>query len=73
MLMTEERIMLDIEEARTRLDLSDSTVRRLVKEGKLRAYRIGRRLKFRPEDLDAYVEAQVYQPKPKEDDPEAQP
>jgi excisionase family DNA binding protein len=71
MTMVEERTMLDIEEVRDRLDLSDSTVRRLVREGKLRAYRIGRRLKFKPEDIDAYVERQVIAPRGR--DEEAQP
>lgn len=55
--------MLDIEEVIERLSLSDSTVRRLVHDGKLRAYRIGRRLKFKSEDVETYIEGQVIAPR----------
>ena len=62
MIVLEDYAMLDIKEVMERLELSDSTVRRLVKLGKLRAYRIGVKLKFKPEDLDRYIESQVVQP-----------
>lgn len=61
--------MLDIEEVIARLEVSDSTIRRLVKDGKLRAYRIGRRLKFKPEDIDQFVESQVITPRKQESEP----
>lgn len=59
--------MLDIKEVMARLELSDSTVRRLVKDGKLRAYRIGVKLKFKEEDLMAYIESQVVTPTPRDE------
>ncbi len=68
MTMTEERIMLDIEDVIERLQLSDATIRKLVRAGKLRAYRIGKRLKFKPEDLDAYVERQVIVPRERDEE-----
>lgn len=71
MIVLEDRAMLDIEEVIERLGVSDSTVRRLVKEGKLRAYRLGRRLKFKNEDIDRFVESQLITPSPRDD--QAQP
>jgi len=67
MIALEERTMLDIEEVAEQLGLSVGAVKRLARLGKLRAYRIGRRLKFKPEDITAYVEASVYQPKPRDE------
>lgn len=62
MIVLEDLAMLDIEEVMQRLGVSDSTIRRLVRDGKLRAYRIGRRLKFKQEDVDRFVEGQVVEP-----------
>lgn len=62
MIVLEDFAMLDIEEVMQRLGVSDSTIRRLVRDGKLRAYRIGRRLKFKQEDVDRFVEGQVIEP-----------
>jgi excisionase family DNA binding protein len=73
MLAITESVMIDIEQVRARLDVSDSTVRRLVREGKLKAYRLGRRLKFRPEDVDRYVETTVVRPNEEVGESEAQP
>src|SRR5688572_22085138 len=42
--------LLTIDEVRSRLNVSVSTVRRLVRDGKLRAYRVGGRLRFKPEE-----------------------
>jgi excisionase family DNA binding protein len=58
-------LMLDIEEVAERLKVSESTIRSLVRSGKLRAYRIGGkrgRLRFKEEDLDAYVDSTLVQP-----------
>jgi len=69
MTMLEERTaMLDIEEVMERLQLSDATIRKLVRAGKLRAYRIGKRLKFKPEDLDDYIERQVIVPRKRDEE-----
>ncbi len=73
-MMVEERvIMLDIEDVIKQLQLSDATIRRLVREGKLRAYRIGKRLKFKPDDLDTYIEQQVIVPRQRENDDQQRP
>ena len=63
--MIEERLMLDIEEVAERLKVSESTIRGLVRAGKLRAYRIGGkrgRLRFKEDDLDTYIESTVVRP-----------
>jgi excisionase family DNA binding protein len=62
MTFVEDYAMLDIEEVRARLRVSDSTIRRLIRDGKIRAYRIGRQLKFKPEELDAYIESALVRP-----------
>src|SRR5262245_56913912 len=51
--------VLTIDEVRSRLNVSISTVRRLVRDGKLRAYRVGGGLRFKPEELAAYVDSQL--------------
>jgi len=43
---------------RSRLNVSISTVRRLVRDAKLPAYRVGGRLRFKPEEVAAYVDSQ---------------
>ncbi|HSH77318.1 MAG TPA: helix-turn-helix domain-containing protein [Herpetosiphonaceae bacterium] len=54
--------MLDIEAAATCLGVSVSTVRRLVRTGDLPAFRVGRQLRFRPEEIDAYIESRRIRP-----------
>lgn len=39
--------------------LSESTIRRLAASGELRSVRVGNRLLFRPEDLDAFISERV--------------
>lgn len=73
--MTEEYQMLDIEEVAEKLRISESTIRGLVRSGKLRAYRIGGkrgRLRFKEEDLSTYIESTLVRPEDM-DKPEAQP
>lgn len=63
-------LMLDIEEVAEKLKISDGTIRRLVREGKLRAYRIGGkrgRLRFREEDLELYIESALVKPDEEEE------
>ena len=50
------RRLLSTEEASVYLDCHLRTVFRLIEEGRLKAYRLGRSLKFRQEDLDAVLE-----------------
>jgi excisionase family DNA binding protein len=49
--------LLTLQQVADRLQVSMSTVRRLVDSGKLKAVRIGRNLRVRPEDLAVYIEA----------------
>lgn len=48
--------LLTLQQVADRLQVSMSTVRRLVAAGKLKAVRIGRNLRVRPEDLSKYIE-----------------
>ena len=48
--------LLTLQQVADRLQVSMSTVRRLVSAGKLKTVRIGRNLRARPEDLAAYIE-----------------
>ncbi len=50
--------MLTVEEVRSRLNVSISTVRRLVHAGKLPAYLVGGQLRFKPEEVAAYIDSQ---------------
>jgi excisionase family DNA binding protein len=50
--------VLTIDEVCSRLNVSISTVRRLNRDAKLPAYRVGGRLRFKPEELAAYVDSQ---------------
>jgi excisionase family DNA binding protein len=50
--------LLTIDEVRSHLNVSISTVRRLVRDGLLPAYRVGGRLRFRLHEVEAYVDAQ---------------
>ena len=49
--------LLTLQQAADRLQISMSTIRRLIKAGKLQAVRIGRNLRVRPADLEAYITA----------------
>lgn len=60
--------MIDVTEAAKRLGLSVSTIRRMVREGHLPAYKLGKQLRFKTEDLTDYVEANRVKP---EDEDEA--
>lgn len=48
--------LLTLQQVADRLQVSMSTVRRLVSAGKLKTVRIGRNLRVRPEDLAGYIE-----------------
>lgn len=47
--------LLTLQQVADRLQVSMSTVRRLVAAGKLKTVRIGRNLRVRPDDLAAYI------------------
>lgn len=50
--------MLTIDEVHGRLKISVSTIRRLVRAGKLPAYLVGGQLRFKPAEVTAYVDRQ---------------
>ena len=50
--------LLTIDDVRSRLNVSISTVRRLIRDQKLPAYRVGGRLRFKSEEVTAYIDAQ---------------
>lgn len=52
---------LTVRELTTALQVSDSTVRRWVRDGVLRAYKVGKRgqLRFSEEDVSSFLETQV--------------
>lgn len=60
--MTEDEGWLGSPAAATYLGLSQRTVYKLVDEGRLRSYKLGRVFRFRKADLDAYLEASIVQP-----------
>ena len=47
--------LLTLPEVVDALKVSESTVRRRIREGSLTAIRVGRQLRVRPEDLDAFL------------------
>ena len=47
--------LLTLPEVVEALKVSESTVRRRIREGSLKAIRIGRQLRVRPEDLEAFL------------------
>ena len=49
--------LFDIKAAANYLNVSEVTVRRWVKEGKIPAYQFGRAYQFRKEELDNFVKA----------------
>jgi len=57
--------MLNIEEVAEQLKVSQSTIRSLVRSGKLRAYRIGAkrgRLRFKQADVATYIDSTLVRP-----------
>jgi excisionase family DNA binding protein len=50
------RPVLSVNEAARVLGIERATLYRLLRAGELESVRVGKRQKFRPEDLDAYLE-----------------
>jgi excisionase family DNA binding protein len=50
------RPVLSVNEAARVLGIERATLYRLLRAGELESVRVGKRRKFRPEDLDAYLE-----------------
>lgn len=57
LLLLSSRRPLDIEGAAKYLSISERTLRAIVARGELTFCRVGRLLRFRPDDLDAYLDA----------------
>src|SRR4051794_25159882 len=55
-----EEQMLSLEEVAERLQVSDQTVRRWIKSGRLSAYKPGLEWRIRPKDLEAFLETRSY-------------
>ncbi len=51
--------LLRVSEAAEQLRLSERTLWRLTKAGELRTVRIGRQVRIRPADLQAFVDSRV--------------
>lgn len=49
--------LLDVAEAAAYLGVNESFVRRLVLERRIRYFKVGRFVRFRPADLDGFVDA----------------
>ena len=60
--MSEDKL-LTLQQVADRLQVSMSTVRRLIDAGKLKTVRIGRNLRVRPDDLKTYIETNVEEAK----------
>ena len=54
---------LSIEEAAAALNVVPLTVRRLIKSGKLRASKVGRRVIVRPADIDKFLDNNRVRPR----------
>jgi putative molybdopterin biosynthesis protein len=61
MLAVEERFFT-VEEVAGSLQVSDQTVRRWVKSGKLAAFKPGKELRIRAKDLEEFLEARKVRP-----------
>lgn len=51
--------LLRLDEAAEALQVSDSTIRRLVRDKELKVVRIGRAVRVRPEDLEAFIQERL--------------
>lgn len=55
--------MLTVDEVAERLGISRATVYRLLERGDVRAYKIGKSLRFKEDELEAFVDAHRVSPK----------
>lgn len=56
---TPEPLLLDVAQAAERLNVTEHYIRRLVRERRVAYVKLGRHVRFRPEDLDALIDAGV--------------
>ncbi len=57
-----EPTFYSLEQVATMLQVSERTVMREIKAGKLEAFKVGKSLRFTPESVQAYVERQKIKP-----------
>ncbi len=50
--------LLNVKQAQEILRISERTVFRLIKDGELMGFKVGREWRFEPSDIDAYIERQ---------------
>ncbi len=50
--------LLNVKQAQEILRISERTVFRLIKDGELKGFKVGREWRFEPSDIDAYIERQ---------------
>ena len=62
MSVTELERFFTVDEIAERLQVSDQTVRRWVKSGKLAAFKPGKELRIRPRDLKEFLDARKVHP-----------
>lgn len=51
-----------LEQVAKKLQVSERTIMREIKAGKIRAFKVGRALRFKPEAVQEYIEAQAVKP-----------
>ena len=56
--------LLDVAGAAAHLDVSEAFIRRIVFEKRVRYYKVGKFVRFRTEDLDAFVDGGRIEPVP---------
>ncbi len=54
--------VMDIEEVAKFLKVSERTVLREIKAGKIKAFRVGRSLRFKREEVEKYMQSQEVHP-----------
>jgi excisionase family DNA binding protein len=62
--------MLDIQAVAQQLGISPTTVRRLVRDGELPAYKVGGRIRFKQGDIDEFLAARRIIPRTEEQEKE---
>ena len=50
--------LMDVADAATYFGLTEYTVRKMAKEGRIPAAKLGRAYRFRKEDIDSYIKQQ---------------
>jgi excisionase family DNA binding protein len=64
--VTEGQLLLDVSGAAAYLGVNEAFVRRLVLERRVRYYKVGKFVRFRLADLDAFVDSGCMEPQPVE-------